>query len=140
MLGTLHSLAPAPTRHRVRCTQKEIPSGPLVVGTETNRGDASRLAVGVIAPDRTATQTRSYPQSIWRRLTIYQCNSLDYERSYHLASGYRHYDRRRIWRRNSGHHQPDRAASQRPVFDGIVCTSSSEITFQLTRGVLPEIG
>src|SRR5215467_5433737 len=100
-------------------------------GSDSRVGDLVTVAI---------TQTRSCPRSIWRRLTIYQCNSLDYERSYRLASGYRHYDRRRIWRRHSGRHHPGRAASQRPVFDGIVCTSSSEITFQLTRGVLPEIG
>src|SRR5215831_18510517 len=74
------------------------------------------------------TQPRSYPRSIWRRLAIYRCDSLDYERSYRLALGYRHGDRHWIWRRHLGRHHPGRAASQRPVFDGIVCTRSSVLS------------
>jgi hypothetical protein len=39
----------------------------------------------------------------------------------------------------AGRHHAGKVASQRFVFDGIVCTWSSEITFPLMRGVLPEI-
>ena len=44
-----------------------------------------------------------------------------------------------VRRQQQEREQGTKVASQRSVFDGIVCTWSSEITFPLMRGLLIEI-